>query len=126
MREPLVAPYVDATRMDHDFLVKIHQQTGLSAVSLAFVLGGAGGCEPSWGGQSPLNDGNIMGAIKAFQGVGGKVILSTGGAAGPYLEASCSSPGALAAAYKKALSFVGTTHLDIDIGKNQILLHIES
>ena len=118
--EPLVAPYVDVTRMkDEDYLVRVHQATGLSAVTLAFVLGGTSGCEPTWGGEgNGLNDAKILGAIKKFQQTsGGKVILATGGAMGPYIETSCHTPADLAAAYRKALTTVGSNHLDIDIGK---------
>ncbi|KAH9394709.1 hypothetical protein TYRP_004766 [Tyrophagus putrescentiae] len=115
IKEPKVAPYVDVTRMSADYLVKVHHATGLSAVTLAFVLGGTGGCDPHWGGESGVGDPKVLTPIKEFQKIGGKVILATGGAMGPYLEASCSSPAALAAAYKKALNTVGTHHLDIDI-----------
>ena len=41
--------------------------------------------------------------------------MSTGGAAGPYLENSCNSVTDLAKAYKKVLSLTHSTHLDIDI-----------
>lgn len=102
--------------MSEGFLTNIYQTTGLSAVTLAFVLAGNDGCEPNWGGEKKLNDSKIMSDIKNFQKIGGKVIVATGGAMGPYLEAACSSPDSLAAAYKKTLQAVGTNHLDIDIG----------
>lgn len=104
--------------MADDYLVKIHQQTGLSAVTLAFVLGGSGGCDPHWGGESAVGDAKILNPIKNFQKLGGKVIVATGGAMGPYMEASCTSASALAAAYKKTLTTVGSNHLDIDIGQS--------
>lgn len=119
-----MSPYVDVTRMSSDYLVKIHKETGLSSVTLAFVLGGAGGCEPHWGGESAVGDAKILNPIREFQKVGGRVIMATGGAMGPYLEASCSSPAALAAAYKKALNAVGTNHLDIDIGMRALHYHL--
>lgn len=102
--------------MNGNYLTSIHSQTGLSSVTLAFVLGGNAGCEPTWGGETPLSNKTILSSIQAFQKVGGSVILATGGAAGPYLESLCSTPTQLAAAYKKALDTVGTAHLDIDIG----------
>ena len=125
--------------MSQDYLVKIKQATGLNAVTLAFALGGSGGCAPMWGGQEAIDAASVLNPIKNFQKAGGTVIVSTGGAmgnvchllsnslpfylclsqfhiSGPYLETSCSSPSALAAAYKKALQTVGTNHLDIDIG----------
>lgn len=114
--EPVVAPFVDVTRMPGDYLTKIHKETGLSAVTLAFVLGGAAGCDPQWGGEGGIDNPQILESIHNFQRSGGKVILATGGAMGPYLETACSSPNALSDAYKKALNTVGSTHLDIDIG----------
>ena len=102
--------------MSENYLVDLHTKTGLTAVTLAFALGGSSGCEPTWGGQSPIEDAKIMGSIRAFQKVGGKIIVGTGGAMGPYLEASCSSPDSLARAYRKIFDVVGTKHLDIDIG----------
>ncbi|KAI2807703.1 hypothetical protein BLOT_005642 [Blomia tropicalis] len=115
IREPVVAPFVDVTRMPGDYLTKIHKETGLSAVTLAFVLGGAAGCDPQWGGEGGIDNPQILESIHNFQRSGGKVILATGGAMGPYLETACSSPNALSDAYKKALNTVGSTHLDIDI-----------
>ena len=103
--------------MSENFLVDLYQQTGLKSVTLAFVLGTGFGCTPSWGGEQTLNDPKILNGVKAFRNIGGKVILATGGAMGPYLEATCSSPDQLADAYKKALDIVDSTHLDIDIGK---------
>lgn len=115
-REPAVSPYVDATRMPNEnYLVDLHRETGLNSVTLAFVLGTGYGCTPSWGGESTLQDSRIINAVKAFKNVGGDVIVATGGAMGPYLEATCSSPDQLADAYKKALDIVDSTHLDIDI-----------
>jgi hypothetical protein len=38
-----------------------------------------------------------------------------GGALGPYLEHLCTTPEALAEAYKTVLDVVGTTHLDVDV-----------
>ena len=121
--EPKFAPYVDVSLnfFKEDYLTNIQAATGLNAVTLAFVLGGDS-CEPTWGGIKALEDPAIMGAIKNFQAKGGKVILATGGANGKYIESSCSTPESLAAAYKKALSVVGTSHLDIDIGKPQLVI----
>ncbi|KAH9424419.1 hypothetical protein DERP_004603 [Dermatophagoides pteronyssinus] len=114
-REPIVSPYVDATRMSENFLVELYQQTGLKSVTLAFVLGTGFGCTPSWGGEQTLNDPKILNGVKAFRNIGGKVILATGGAMGPYLESTCSSADQLAQTYQQALNIVDSKHLDIDI-----------
>lgn len=120
--EPAVSPYVDATRMSENFLVDLHRKTGLKSITLAFVLGTGYGCTPSWGGESTLNDPKILNGVKAFKKLGGDVIVATGGAMGPYLEATCSSADQLAEAYKKALNIVESTHLDIDIGEWSLVM----
>lgn len=103
------------TRAAEFNLTHYKQTLGVKAFSLAFALGGSGGCSPTWAGQSAIDDATIISKIKDFKAAGGDVIVSTGGALGPYLEASCTSASALAAAYKKILSATGSTHLDIDI-----------
>lgn len=113
----MVAPYVDVTRMKDNYLMDLMDKTGLRAVTLAFALGGASGCEPMWGGEFDIENEEILATIKNFQRNGGKVIVATGGAMGPYLETSCTSPEQLALAYKKLFFITGTSHLDIDIGK---------
>jgi len=113
--EPKFAPYIDVTRKDEFKLVDLSHKYGVKAFTLAFALGGSAGCEPTWGGEFPINEPFIINEIKAFKAIGGDVIVATGGAMGPYLEASCSSSQALAKAYKKILDTVGSTHLDIDI-----------
>jgi chitinase len=111
-REPKFAPYI-YTGMD---LVGLHQKYGLKAVTLAFVLA-KGGCHPSWDGQTAIDDNDAISKIKAFEAVGGHVIVATGGAEGTYLEKTCTSASALAGAYKHALTVTGSTHLDLDIEK---------
>ncbi|XP_054153537.1 chitinase-like [Oppia nitens] len=114
-REPRFAPYIDVTRLDEFKLVDLKNKYGVKAFSLAFALGGAGGCVPWWGGQVAIDDPTIIKALKALKAAGGDVIVSTGGALGPYLEHMCATPSALVNAYKKILSVTGSTHLDIDI-----------
>ncbi|CAG2123050.1 unnamed protein product, partial [Medioppia subpectinata] len=103
-REPKFAPYIDVTAAKDFKLVDLKNKYGVKAVSLAFALGGTAGCVPMWGGQTPIDNPNIINEIKAFRAAGGDVIVSTGGALNPYLETSCGSPAALAAAYQRALS----------------------
>ena len=96
-------------------LTELKQKYGLKSVSLAFALGGNAGCSPMWGGQTPIDNGPIISQIKAFKAAGGDVVVSTGGALGPYLETSCRSAADLVNAYKRVLSVTGSLHLDVDI-----------
>jgi len=96
-------------------LVDVANATGQKVFTLAFVLADSTGCNPSWGGTIPLDDGRIIGDIRALQAMGGEVIVATGGAAGPYLEYTCGSADALAGAYREILDTVGTNHLDVDV-----------
>lgn len=111
---PTAAPYIDIT-MSSPSLVDVANATGQKVFTLAFVLGDASGCNPSWGGTIPLNDARIINDIRALQAMGGEVIVATGGAAGPYLEYTCGSADALAGAYRQILDTVGTNHLDVDV-----------
>ncbi|MEU4564947.1 chitinase [Actinoplanes sp. NPDC023936] len=111
---PVVAPYVDILGGDTD-IEEVHEKTGLTDFSLAFVLADAAGtCTPTWGGSTALDDSAVAGEIEAIDGIGGEVIVSTGGATGTYLESVCSS-GDLADAYAEALDAAGSNHLDVDI-----------
>ncbi|MTD58095.1 glycosyl hydrolase [Amycolatopsis sp. RM579] len=111
---PGSAPYLDIT-MATPSLVDIANATGQKTFTLAFVLADSSGCNPSWGGVIPLDDSRILSDIKAFQAMGGQVIVATGGAAGPYLEYTCGDATALANAYRKILDTVGTNSLDVDV-----------
>ena len=111
--EPKFAPYIDVTNSaEVAKLASYKSSLGLKSVSLAFALGGTAGCSPMWGGQVPIDNAAIINAVKTF---GANLIVSTGGAMGPYLETSCTSASALQAAYQKVLNVTGTKHLDIDI-----------
>ncbi|CAG2107688.1 unnamed protein product [Medioppia subpectinata] len=114
-REPKFAPYIDVTVAKDFKLVDLKNKYGVKAFSLAFALGGTAGCKPMWGGQVNIDDPDIINNIKSFRAAGGDVIVSTGGAVGPYLEQSCHSANDLMNAYKRVLSVTGSSHLDIDI-----------
>lgn len=111
---PGSAPYLDIT-MPSPSLVDVAKATGQKTFTLAFVLADSTGCNPSWGGTIPLDDSRILGDIKAFQALGGQVVVATGGAAGPYLEYTCPDATALANAYRKILDTIGTNSLDVDV-----------
>ncbi|GAA3879005.1 cellulose binding domain-containing protein [Saccharothrix violaceirubra] len=108
------APYVDIT-MPTPSLESIAKTTGQKVFTLAFALADSSGCNPAWGGTIPLNDSRIINDVKALKALGGDVIVATGGAAGPYLEYTCSTADALYNAYKKILDAVGGNHLDVDV-----------
>ncbi|MBW4716565.1 cellulose binding domain-containing protein [Saccharothrix obliqua] len=108
------APYVDIT-MPTPSLESVARATGQKVFTLAFALADSSGCNPAWGGTIPLNDSRIINDVKALKALGGDVIVATGGAAGPYLEYTCSTADALVGAYKKVLDAVGSNHLDVDV-----------
>ncbi|WP_309117500.1 cellulose binding domain-containing protein [Saccharothrix sp.] len=108
------APYIDIT-MPTPSLESVARATGQKVFTLAFALADSSGCNPSWGGTIPLNDSRIINDVRALKALGGDVIVATGGAAGPYLEYTCSTADALLGAYKKVLDAVGSNHLDVDV-----------
>jgi chitinase len=108
------SPYVDITSATPT-LADVARATGQKSFNLAFALADSTGCTVSWGGTIPLNDARIIGEVNDLKALGGSVTVSTGGAAGPYLENTCGSAAALTAAYEKALDAVGSNSLDVDI-----------
>ncbi|GAA1274011.1 cellulose binding domain-containing protein [Saccharothrix xinjiangensis] len=108
------APYVDIT-MPTPSLESVARATGQKVFTLAFALADSTGCNPSWGGTIPIDDSRIVNDVRALKALGGDVIVATGGAAGPYLEHSCSTADALLAAYEEVLDAVGGNHLDVDV-----------
>ena len=96
-------------------LTEYAKQTGIKGFTLAFAAAGNEKCNPMWGGQTKLDDENIIKQINQFKKQGGQVIVSHGGQSGPYLELACNSVDNLTKAYKYILDTVGTDHLDLDI-----------
>lgn len=97
---PSVYPYSD--------LVDLRNKTGITGVTLAFVLAG-NGCK---------TDGDILSHvdnIKAFVAKGGHVKASFGGADGTYIEAKCGDPSSLANAIGAFVDASGIKDLDFDI-----------
>jgi chitinase len=107
-------PYLDITASTPS-LVQAANATGHRFYTLAFIIGSAAGCEPTWGGTLPLTESRIVNDIAALKAQGGDVIVAFGGAAGPYLEHLCGTQAALAAAYLKVIDTLKINHLDIDI-----------
>ncbi|MGH3779804.1 MAG: glycosyl hydrolase [Pseudonocardiaceae bacterium] len=111
----LFAPYLYLDAPQGPTLTQVADETGDHSFVLAFILAGPGGCTPSWNATKAVDDPTITTQATQFRAHGGNVIVSSGGANGPYLENACRSPGELAAAYSKALDAVGSNHLDIDV-----------
>ncbi len=88
--------------------------TGVKWFTMAFILSN-GACNPLWDGNRPLTGGNDQTTINNIRGAGGNVAVSFGGATGPWLEQTCSSASALAAAYQKVINAYGLKAIDIDI-----------
>ena len=109
-----VAPYIDIT-MESPTLTEVAEATGQRYFTLAFVLGSAAGCQPSWGGTTDLTEPRIIDQIDALRAMGGDVIIASGGAMGPYLENVCGSADELYQAYIDVLDATGANHLDVDV-----------
>jgi chitinase len=113
---PVIAPYIDIVSGTAD-IDAIYQKTGQADFTASFVVAPtAGGCTPTWGGDTAIDDSTVQGPLDKIAANGGKVIVATGGESGTYLETACTSA-ELAAAYEKALDAAGSNHLDIDIEK---------
>ncbi|MFG2039616.1 ricin-type beta-trefoil lectin domain protein [Dactylosporangium sp. NPDC048998] len=92
----------------------IMSATGVKWFTMAFILSN-GACDPLWDGNRPLTGGQDQTTINNIRGAGGDVAVSFGGASGPWLEQTCSSASALAAAYQKVINAYGLKAIDIDI-----------
>lgn len=95
-------------------LADLEAQTGLRAVTLAFVLADRG-CVASPEIQRHLND------VNAFRKRGGKVRASFGGAAGVYLESACPDAPALTEALRAFVDRTGIVDLDFDLEQPRAL-----
>ena len=72
------APYVDVSLQPTFSLTQTAQQTGVKEYTLAFVLD-SGGCQASWAGSTPINQGFMQSDIASLRAMGGDVIASFGG-----------------------------------------------
>jgi hypothetical protein len=107
-------PYIDIT-MATPTLADAARATGQKFFTLAFVLGSAAGCVPSWGGTIDLNDARITKEIADLRALGGDVAVSFGGAAGPYLQQTCPSQAQQVGAIEKVMDTFNVRHIDFDI-----------
>ncbi|MFJ3922141.1 cellulose binding domain-containing protein [Streptomyces sp. NPDC090022] len=108
------APYVDTSLHPAYDMPATADRTGVKEFNLAFITSG-GGCEPRWGGVTPLGSDRVAAQIADLRAKGGDVRVSFGGAAGSELALACSSAADLAAAYGKVVDAYGLTKADFDV-----------
>jgi chitinase len=89
-------------------LTDLQSKSGLTQVTLAFVLSG-GTCKAAG------TIGGHKADIDAFIAAGGRVKASFGGASGTYVESSCADASSLAKAIGEFVDATGITDLDFDI-----------
>lgn len=89
-------------------LVDLRDKSGISGVTLAFVLSD-GGCSATADVEQHMDD------VNAFRAAGGKLKASFGGAAGTYLENACGDAASLAAAIGDFVDATGIDDLDFDV-----------
>ncbi len=88
--------------------------TGVKWFTMAFILTN-GYCNPMWDGGRALTGGNDQTVINNIRAAGGDVVVSFGGASGPWIESSCTTASELAGAYQKVINAYGLKAIDIDI-----------
>ena len=109
-----VAPYYYTGWGNPPNLTTVMNTTGVKYFTMAFMLN-SGNCVPKWDGGRALTGGQDQTAINTIRAAGGDVVVSFGGASGPWLENTCSSASALAAAYQQVINAYGLKAIDIDI-----------
>jgi hypothetical protein len=109
-----VAPYYYTGWGNPPNLTTVTNATGVKWFTMAFMLN-SGNCDPKWDGGRALIGGQDQAAINTIRANGGDVVVSFGGASGPWLEHYCTSATALAAAYQKVINAYGLKAIDIDI-----------
>ncbi|GAA2885698.1 chitinase [Actinoplanes cyaneus] len=109
-----VAPYYYTGWGNPPNLTTVTSTTGVKWFTMAFILN-SGTCDPKWDGSRALTGGADQTAINTIRANGGDVVVSFGGAAGPWLEHTCGSASALAAAYQKVINAYSLKAIDIDI-----------
>jgi hypothetical protein len=109
-----VAPYYYTGWGNPPNLTTVMNTTGVKWFTMAFMLN-SGNCVPKWDGGRALTGGQDQSAINTIRAAGGDVVISFGGASGPWLEDACSSASALANAYQQVINAYGLKAIDIDI-----------
>lgn len=94
-------------------LLDAKRKLGLTDVTMAFIVASAaGGLCPELDIAAP--------DIQAFTQGGGNVIMSFGGANGPYLEEAAKTPEALVAMWEEVIRKTGTRSFDFDVEGNYV------
>ena len=107
------APYAE-TWQDRSLVNFANATGGHKYYTLAFIINGGGTCNPMWNGNVALGT-YYRNHIDALRGIGGDVIVSSGGAAGTELGLSCTTVATLQAAYQRVLNAYNFKWLDLDI-----------
>jgi len=115
----LAAPYEYLGWGEPQPPAQVIQETGVQAITLAFVLA-HDGCNPEWEGSEPLLGGKDQAAIEAIRAAGAEVVVSIGGWSGKKLGSACKSAAALAAAYEDVITAYGLHAIDIDIEHTEL------
>jgi chitinase len=108
------APYVDVTAT-HPSFASVMAVTSTRRFVLSFALATGSQCQPSWGGKKAINDPALLQDIATARAGGGAITVATGGATGTYLENTCTTAPALAAAYRAVLTATGADRLEVDV-----------
>lgn len=95
-------------------LCEARKSCGLGAATFAFILGGSFGVT---GGSGKVNPeiAQCIEDIKGFVKAGGTMILSFGGASGPYLEETINDSEKLFAVWDEIITATGVTSFDFDV-----------
>jgi hypothetical protein len=109
-----VAPYYYTGWGNPPNLQSVISATGVKWYTMAFMLN-SGNCVPKWDGGRNLTGGADQAAINTIRANGGDVVVSFGGASGPWLEHYCTSASALANAYQQVINALQLKAIDIDI-----------
>ena len=121
------SPYVDVTLAAPFQLATVADDGGARSLTLAFVTADAGGCQPAWGGQTPILAAPVVQAASRLRAAGVALRISFGGARGQELAAACGGAGAgaidrLASAYASVLDPYHAVAADFDL-EGTALLH---
>jgi len=113
---PWYAPYVDLTLAS----VPRFQDTAANPSRhgvLGFIVAGPhGGCTPTWGGLSTLDQAATINSwIKQAQIAHDQVLVSFGGAKGSDLAVGCADPTELEAAYQTVVDRYNLSAIDLDV-----------
>ena len=107
--------FVD-TAADPDFdLPADSRRTGVRWYALGHLVTGSDGCAPRWAGRLDFGRDPVANAIGHLRARGGDAGLVFGGPDGQEAAATCTGPGALAAAYRRVIGAFDADYVDFDL-----------